>query len=90
MQARPAGRGRAAGDALDDAVHPLPAVQRERLLLAQRNAARLEKLVNTLLDFSRVQAGRMQASYAEVDLPALTADLASGFRSRCWRSASTG
>nr|WP_308807707.1 ATP-binding protein [Pseudoduganella aquatica] len=59
----------------------LPPAQREGLALAHRNALRLQRLVNTLLDFSRVQAGRMQASYAEVDLSALTRDLASGFRS---------
>ena len=68
-------------DSLADADEPLPAAQRERLQLVRRNALRLERLVNTLLDFSRVQAGRMQANVAPVDLPALTADLASGFRS---------
>ena len=39
------------------------------------------RLVNTLLDFSRVEAGRAQATFAPVDLAALTADLASTFRS---------
>ncbi|WP_207221126.1 ATP-binding protein [Pseudoduganella lutea] len=68
-------------DALADEAVPLPPAQRQRLELAHDNALRLQKLVNTLLDFSRVQAGRMQASYAEVDLAALTGDLASGFRS---------
>ena len=46
-----------------------------------RNATRLHKLVNGLLDFSRIEAGRAQASYEETDLPALTRDLASTFRS---------
>jgi len=68
-------------DALEDNTAPLPPAQRQRLELAHDNALRLQKLVNTLLDFSRVQAGRMHASYAEVDLAALTGDLASGFRS---------
>lgn len=68
-------------EALNDSASRLPAVHHERLRLAQRNALRLQKLVNTLLDFSRVQAGRMHASYARVDLAALTRDLASGFRS---------
>jgi len=68
-------------EALNDSASRLPAVHHERLRLAQRNALRLQKLVNTLLDFSRVQAGRMHASYAQVDLAALTRDLASGFRS---------
>lgn len=57
------------------------ALRRERLLLVQRNARRLQKLVNTLLDFSRVQAGRMEARFAPVCLAGLTRDLASAFRS---------
>jgi len=68
-------------DGLVDAAQPLPAPQRARFELVRRNALRLEKLVNTLLDFSRVQAGRMEADVVAVDLAALTADLASGFRS---------
>jgi signal transduction histidine kinase/ActR/RegA family two-component response regulator len=68
-------------DSLADADEPLPDAQRARLQLVRRNALRLERLVNTLLDFSRVQAGRMQANFTLADLPALTADLASGFRS---------
>jgi signal transduction histidine kinase len=68
-------------DALQDGSAPLPPVQRERLQLMQRNALRLQKLVNTLLEFSRVQAGRAQACFAAVDLAGLTAGLASSFRS---------
>ncbi len=68
-------------DALEDSAAPLPPAQRDRMLLMQRNAQRLQKLVNTLLEFSRVQAGRAQASFAPVDLAALTSDLASSFRS---------
>jgi signal transduction histidine kinase len=68
-------------DALGDAAHPLPPAQRERLELAHRSALRLLKLVNTLLDFSRFEAGRARALYAPTDLAALTADLASTFRS---------
>jgi len=59
----------------------LPAEARERLLLAERNALRLQKLVNSLLDFSRIEAGRVQASYEETDLATLTRDIASTFRS---------
>ncbi|TWR26242.1 response regulator [Mucilaginibacter achroorhodeus] len=46
-----------------------------------RNALRLLKLVNNLLDYSRVEAGRAQAVYQQLDLAELTADLASSFRS---------
>ena len=67
-------------DALTDAEEPLGPRQRERIVLMQRNGFRLLKLVNTLLDFSRIEAGRMQAVYQPSDLAALTADLASSFR----------
>jgi len=59
----------------------LPDKQRESLQLAHRNAMRMQKLVNSLLDFSRIEAGRMQASYEPTDLAGLTRDLASTFRS---------
>ena len=59
----------------------LPPTARERLLLAHRNALRLLKLVNTLLDFSRIEAGRIEASFEPVDLCALTHELAGVFRS---------
>ncbi|WP_461008011.1 SpoIIE family protein phosphatase [Streptomyces capparidis] len=54
---------------------------REELEVVRRNGLRLGKLVNTLLDFSRIEAGRMRASYEPVDLPQVTAELASVFRS---------
>ncbi len=54
---------------------------RDKLAIAHRNCLRLLKLVNTLLDFSRIEAGRVQASYEATDLAALTKDLASPFRS---------
>jgi PAS domain S-box-containing protein len=49
--------------------------------IARRNALRLLKLVNTLLEFSRLEAGRNDASFAATDLAALTRDVASSFRS---------
>ena len=67
-------------DALAEA-EPASPGQRERLEIAHRNALRLLRLVNSLLDFSRIEAGRVEASYVPTDLAALTADLASSFRS---------
>ncbi|MBD2113545.1 MULTISPECIES: PAS domain S-box protein [Cyanophyceae] len=55
--------------------------QRQRLELVYRNALRLQKLVNTLLDFSRIEAGRIEASYEPTDLALMTTDLAGVFRS---------
>ena len=59
----------------------IPPQEREQLQLVQRNGMRLLKLVNSLLDFSRIEAGRVQASYEPVDLATYTAELASTFRS---------
>jgi PAS domain S-box-containing protein len=59
---------------------------REALVLAHRNAERLQKLVNSLLDFSRIEAGRVRASYEPTDVCALTRDLASNFRSAMERA----
>jgi signal transduction histidine kinase len=59
----------------------LPADLGEALQLAHRNGERLRKLVNSLLEFSRIEAGRVEASYQATDLAALTRDLASAFRS---------
>ena len=58
----------------------------DHLDVAHRNSVRLLKLVNTLLDFSRIEAGRMEAVYEAVDLQALTTELASMFRSAIERA----
>ncbi len=68
-------------DELAEHIDPLPPDRRERLRTAHRNSLRLLKLVNTLLDFSRIEAGRVQATYEPTDLAAYTAELASVFRS---------
>lgn len=62
---------------------------RAELDVAYRNALRLLRLVNALLDFSRVEAGRAQATFTQVDLAALTEDLASTFRSAIERGGLT-
>ncbi len=54
---------------------------KDQLDLVSRNGARLLRLVNTLLDFSRLEAGRVQAVYQATDLAGFTSELASVFRS---------
>jgi signal transduction histidine kinase/DNA-binding response OmpR family regulator len=73
-------------DALRDTAEPLGVRQRERLEVAHRNSLRLLRLVNTLLDVARLEAGRVDAAFEPVDLAALTSDLASGFRSAAERA----
>lgn len=53
---------------------------RDRMDIAYRNARRLLKLVNTLLDFSRIEAGRTQAKFQNTNLAPFTKDLVSTFR----------
>ncbi|HET7307500.1 MAG TPA: ATP-binding protein [Gammaproteobacteria bacterium] len=64
--------------ALASAERTLP---EEQLGLVWRNALRLSRMVNTLLSFARMEAGRARARFAPTDLAAFTADLASAFRS---------
>lgn len=59
----------------------LPPADQDHVAMVYRNGLRLLRLVNALLDFSRLEAGRMQATYQPTDLAAYTADLASVFRS---------
>ena len=68
-------------DGLADTAEPLPPAQRERQELVRRNALRLQKLVNTLLDLSRIEAGRAHATLVPTDLAGLTAELAASFES---------
>ena len=68
-------------DLLANAHGELPIGATEALGIAHRNSLRLLKLVNTLLDFSRIEAGRIQATYEATDLAQMTADVASSFRS---------
>lgn len=54
-----------------------------------RNARRLQRLVNTLLDFSRIEAGRLRANFEPTDLAIFTEDLSSNFRSACEKAGLT-
>ncbi len=70
---------------LRDGAPPGTALRTE-LDVVHRNAQRLGRLVDRLLDLSRLQAGRVDASFEPVDLAALTADLAGMFRSAVERA----
>ena len=68
-----------AEDALTDAERPLPPEQRTRLEVVARNAGRLRRMVDTLLDFSRIEEGRLAPELVAVDLAALTRGIAESF-----------
>jgi PAS domain S-box-containing protein len=76
---------------LEDLLENHPATElrpamRQEVETVHRNGLRLLKLVNTLLDFSRIEARRIQATYRPVDLANRTAELASVFRSAMERA----
>ncbi len=60
--------------------------QRERLETARRNAARLLRLVNSLLEFARAEAGRADPKPVRTDLGALTKQIAASFAELCQRA----
>ncbi|MGQ0632622.1 MAG: response regulator [Sporichthyaceae bacterium] len=68
-------------DLLADRAQPLAERQRKRAEMALRNGERLLGLVNTLLDFSRIQAGRAHCRRQSTDLAQYTAELAAMFES---------
>ncbi|HUA90027.1 MAG TPA: ATP-binding protein, partial [Steroidobacteraceae bacterium] len=74
-------------DQLTDSTAALPAPVRERIETAHRHGLRLLKLVNALLDFSRIEAGRTQAHFQRTDLAEFTAALASQFETAMKRAA---
>ncbi|HTF81025.1 MAG TPA: ATP-binding protein [Cytophagales bacterium] len=61
-----------------NALHPKDL---EQLNIVYQNSLRLLKLVNTLLDFSRIEAKRVQISYQATDFSSLTCELANAFQS---------
>ncbi len=58
----------------------------QALELTYRNTLRLLSMVNALLDFSRIEAGRMQATFVPTEVGAFTAELASVFRAATERA----
>jgi signal transduction histidine kinase/EAL domain-containing protein (putative c-di-GMP-specific phosphodiesterase class I) len=69
------------GPVEDALTQPEKSLSGQGLEAVRRSAGRLMRLVNSLLDFARIEAGRSQMSFEPVDLAVLTADLASTFRS---------
>jgi signal transduction histidine kinase len=68
-------------ESLASAPSNLPVEVRANLEVAHRNSLRLLKLVNSLLEFSRIEAGRIEANYEPIDLALYTSELVSLFRS---------
>ncbi|KAF8603915.1 hypothetical protein BDV93DRAFT_523067 [Ceratobasidium sp. AG-I] len=52
-----------------------------KIQLAMRNAKRLKKLIDSIMDMSKLEAGRLLGHFRPVQLGQLTADLAALFRS---------
>jgi signal transduction histidine kinase len=59
----------------------LSSYRQEQSITVHRNALRLLNLVNTLLDFSPIASGRVQASYRPTDLATFTSEIASAYDS---------
>ncbi len=74
------------GDVLADTGQPLPEATREQLTLAMRNGQRLQRLVNDLLDFASIEAGRAAAVRVETDAAGFTAELAGVLRAAAERA----
>ncbi len=68
-----------AEEALADSDAPLPPVQRERIRLVRRNAARLRRLLNNILDFTRITSGGLRPELVATDLAGHTRAIAASF-----------
>ncbi len=71
-------------DALSEAA--VDALLAHRLHTARQNGVRLLRLVESLLDFSRIEAGRATAQLVCADVGALTCEIASSFAELCQRA----
>lgn len=63
-----------------------PEAAKEQVQVVQRNSLRLLKLVNTMLDFSRIEGGGMKATFEPTSLCARTTELANVFRATILRA----
>ncbi|KAG0356562.1 hypothetical protein BG005_004496, partial [Podila minutissima] len=68
---------------LDDVISQIPEKSplRPNLEMIRRNSRRLLKLVNTLLQFSRIEAGKGLAVFEETDLVKATREISANFES---------
>jgi hypothetical protein len=55
--------------------------QSTELMLIYRNARRLLRLINSILDFSRAAAGKMDSTFTPLPLSLVTSELAASFKS---------
>jgi signal transduction histidine kinase/DNA-binding response OmpR family regulator len=74
------------GPTEDALASPEKSLAGSELDIVYRNELRLLRLVNTLLDFSRMEAGRARVRYEAIDLAETIRDLASLFRSAIERA----
>jgi signal transduction histidine kinase len=71
------------GDRIPAGTSPPP---REQIGIARRSASRMLKLVNGLLDFSRLEAGEPIGTFQPTDVAQLTRDVAAMFRATAARA----
>lgn len=71
---------------LEEAIATIGGDTATQLSVVHRNGLRLLRLVNTLLDFSRIEAGRVQARFQPTSLAEYTEELAGNFRAACQRA----
>jgi signal transduction histidine kinase len=62
------------------------APQRELLSICQANVERLELLINSILDFSKLESGRLSSNFDDVDLQGLLESAVTDMRSLASRS----
>jgi signal transduction histidine kinase len=65
---------------------PVVEIEKESLAVLRRNALRLLRMVNTILDFSRVSSGQTATVFRRIDLEALTREVGEHFRPLMERS----
>jgi signal transduction histidine kinase len=72
---------------LADALEGTPdAHTRELVEVAARNARRLARLVNSLIDFAQIDSGGLHRAYSPTDLASVTSGISSSFRSAVERA----